>query len=117
MFGILKYRLKATILEPMIALMIILFSLTASFLIVVKAARQTNIQQEVRASAEIDTVITDALEAGNFLDGTYDNEGIRIVKEVTKYTNNEQLMVITVSAYNNRNKLILSRRIIRRIDK
>lgn len=110
MYKIASYRLKATILEPMFALMIILFSLTASFLIVVKAARHTNIQQQIRASAEVDRVMTETIDLQNYLDETTENEGLRIVKEISAYNNNKNLLVIFVAAFDNHNRLLVSRK-------
>jgi hypothetical protein len=116
MDGIIKIKLKATILEPMFALMIIMFSLTAAFVVVIKSNQHGNIQQMVRASSVADKIINSAIINKDFLSAELTEEGLKIEKEADWYSESNHLMKLTVKVFDNKGRLLIMRRKIIIID-
>ena len=67
MVKLIKRRFSGSILEPLIALMIILFALTAAFTVVIRANQQNNVQQTVRAQQMATTAINEAVHSRLFV--------------------------------------------------
>lgn len=107
---LINARLKgATILEPMIALMIIAFSLTASLLVVMKSNSQNNIQQHARAMAASDDVFANTFAKTEYLDKNWEDNGLNIERECKWYDQNHNLLDVHVSIFDSKEKLLISR--------
>jgi hypothetical protein len=106
---LIKYRLKATILEPMIALMIILFSITSAFTVIMKTNNHNNIHQLARAEALANMVVCQTMIQEKFLNEDFNKEGLRIEKVVDWYDKPNHLLKIQVQVYDNKNKLLTIR--------
>lgn len=104
-----SYKLKASILEPMIALMIIFYSITAAFFVVTKMREQINIKQTARAVAYADRVLSESIRDENFLNGEFEEEGLRLEKTIEWYDKENRLLHISIKVYDNREKLIANR--------
>lgn len=106
---LIKYRLKATIMEPMVALMIILFSLTSAFTIVLKTNNHDNIRQISRAESTAESILNQTIHEGKFLDEETKTEGFRIEKSMEWYDKPNHLLKIRINIYDNQNKLLTIR--------
>lgn len=109
MVGLIQYKLKATILEPMIALMIILFSLTSAFTVVLKVSNQNNIHQIARADAIADKTLYSTIIERKYLNEEFKTEGLRMEKSVSWLNKPNHLLKIKILVYDNKNKLLTLR--------
>ncbi|MGD2034793.1 MAG: hypothetical protein PVF73_07045 [Bacteroidales bacterium] len=109
MVKLIKYKLKGSILEPLIALMIIFFSITASFFVVTNARDKINIKQTARAMVLADRVLSETLMKEDFLDTETEEEGLRMERTIGWYDMEHGLLLVSVRVYDNKDKLIAGR--------
>ncbi len=109
MVRIKPYRLKASILEPLIALMIIFFSITAAFFVVTNMREQINIKQTARAVALANRVLSESIKEENFLSEELEEEGLHMEKAIEWFDKENGLLYISINVYDNREKLIANR--------
>jgi hypothetical protein len=109
MVRIIRNRLKGTILEPLIALMIILFSLTASFTVVLQVNQRNNIRQLVRAGVCADRVMNMTTAEKRYLSEEIEDNGLRIEKEISWYSSEDQLIRIAILVKDNKGRLLAKR--------
>jgi hypothetical protein len=106
---LIKYKLRGTILEPMIALMIIMFSITSAFTIVMKANNHNNIHQIARADASADEVLFNTIRDKKYLDEELKLQGLTIEKSVEWYDKPNHLLRVIINVYDNKNKILATR--------
>jgi len=109
MVRIVQYKLKASILEPLIALMIIFFSITASFFVVTQMRDRVNIKQSARAVTLADRVLTQTGIEENFLSEEYKVEGLRVERTIEWFDKEHGLLFLSVKVYDNRDKMLAVR--------
>jgi hypothetical protein len=110
MVGIIKSRLKGTILEPMFALMIIMFTLTATFTVAIKVNQQGNIQQIIRATSIANKILNSSLTNKDFLSSDFKEEGLNIERKTEWYFESDHLMILSVKVSDNKGRLLILRR-------
>ena len=109
MVELIKYRLKATILEPMIALMIIMFSITSAFTVVMMANNHNNIHQIARADASADKVLYHTITEKKYLNEELKIDGLKIEKSVEWFDKTNHLLKIKILVYDNKRKILTTR--------
>lgn len=104
-----KYLPGSSILEPLIALMIILFSLTAAFTVVIQSNRQNNVPQIVRAQELASGNLNQAIFNKMFLNEELLEDGLRIEKLFEWYDHEKSLLTCKINVYDNENKILANR--------
>ena len=108
MVRIVKYKLKGSILEPLIALMIIFFSLTAAFFVVTNMRDQNNMQQTVRAAVWAEKVLSNAVMDNDYLSAEIEEEGLKLEKSIEWYDKERKLLQISINVFDNRSKTLVT---------
>ena len=105
-----KLKLRGSIIESMIGLLIVLFSLTAAFSIVLKVSQNQSIKQHTRARLLADKSIHKICSETRFLSEEESVEGLTIEKKIVWYNQEQHLLEIEVKVYDNRERLLAFRR-------
>jgi hypothetical protein len=93
----------------MIALMIIMFSITSAFTVVMIANSHNNIHQIARADASADKVIYLAITGKKYLNEELKLDGLQIEKSVEWFDKTNHLLKIKVQVFDNKNKILTTR--------
>ena len=109
MVRLILKKIRGTILEPLIALMIMLFSLTAAFTVVIQANQRTHIPQHIRAQQLAASALNDAIHNRIFLNNEIQEEGLRLEKQFEWYDRENGLLICTINVYDNKNELLANR--------
>jgi Tfp pilus assembly protein PilV len=109
MVKLIRTSIPGNILEPLIALIIVLVALTASFSIVLQARQNMNVAQISRANVLASQLLNEALATGEFPDEETIVDGLLIEKEISWFDEKNGLLHVKVSVSDNRNRVLSSR--------
>ena len=109
MAQLIRNKLRGSILEPLIALMIILFALTSAFTVVIRANQLNNIPLRVLAQQIASSSLNTAIHNKLFIDEEIRENGLRIEKLFDWYDREKGLLTCKVNVYDNKDKLLTSR--------
>jgi hypothetical protein len=109
MAGIIFKKLQGTILEPLIALMIILFALTSAVTVVVQVNQRNNLQQLARAGVCADWEMNSTIAGQKYLSEEVQENGLHVEKEVVWYKKENRLLRIGICVRDNRGRLLAER--------
>ena len=109
-------RLQGNILEPMIALIIVLLSVSAAFTVVVKARTQFNVVQVSRANILASKVFSESLEQKEYISQEFMDEGLMVNKQVKWFDKSNNLLQLSVEVIDNKGRTLSMRRQLLIID-
>ena len=98
--GVLKHTEKgSTLVEVLVAMVIILACMGVAMTIYSNLARDVNDELKIRAEIQLNTLAADTKRSGNYTDGTLQFETMRIEKTVLPYRKSKHLRVLQLEAY------------------
>ena len=107
---LLRQKLKATTLpESLIAMVIILLVFGIAISIFANVMDSSSIHEKIRAEIILQNLLVKTKTDKNFFDGEMEINGIRIIKKIASYSGAEGLSMISLTAFDRKNKQITER--------
>ncbi|MFH0896227.1 MAG: hypothetical protein V2A54_17475 [Bacteroidota bacterium] len=105
---VLKRKLKGfTIIETLVALLVIMLCFGIGGLIITQTIKSDNCAQHSRALLLIKEMRMNAKNSSVYMDDEFSKEGIRIKKTVNPFGSFQNLVQVNYSAYDNEAKKIM----------
>lgn len=111
----LKKIQASTLIESIVAMVIISITMGITFLILTNIVAKNNPQLRFKAYIEAQQAINIKLSGDIIMDDTWQKDGIYVEKRYLEYGNYESLNVLEIKVFNNAGKLLVLRRKIIRI--
>lgn len=100
----------------MFALVIVVFSISAAFVVVLRAHENNNTSQKIRAQQLAGRLLYEIQTEKEYIDESYESEGLSIEKEFVWYDRERGLMRCSVKIYDNKGVMLTERRRIVRYE-
>jgi competence protein ComGC len=100
----------STLIESIVAMVIITVSFGVALLILSNISGKNNPQLKFKAYSEAQNTINNSIITSNFIDEDWQKEGLYIEKLILPYHEYEGLRVIEVKVFNNSGKLLIDRK-------
>lgn len=107
---IIKAELTGSILEPLIATIILLTVLSMAFTIFIKLNMHPTLAVKNMANSVVDSIYKETILNKNYLNQEFSLNGIQVLKEV-KLNEQNDLMQLNITVFDNKNKLIKRKRL------
>ena len=109
----LKKKLKASIIEQLVALVIIIVILVAGFVIVGNITRSNSLNLKTRAMFITSNILSESI-ALNDTNAFYETtiNGIRIEQNISNYNQTSKLKLIEIDAFAPNEKIIFKRKLV-----
>lgn len=111
----LKKIKASTLIESIVAMVIISITMGITFLIITNISAKNNPQLRFKAYIESQQAINNAITSSIIKDDTWRKDGIFVEKRYLEYYNYEDLRVLEIKVFNNAGKLLVLRRTIIRL--
>lgn len=103
-------KIKASIIEQLVALVIIVSVFSGGFLLLSNALGSNNTENKVRADVLVNNALNNLLLSKAYNSETFKYEGLTIEQKVQAHKNSNSLLIVTIEAYDSKNKVISSRK-------
>ena len=104
---LLTVNLKAaTLMEALIALILIMFCFVIGSMIYVNVVKSDNNRQELNANLLLHEITLKTIQEKKFIDEKIENENMTIQKTVTQYKNTNNLNLLTLTASDKKGRIL-----------
>lgn len=101
--GLIKKYQGSTLIEVLVAMVIILICAGMGMSAFANLNKDMNGNLDIQAEINMKKIVVDAKAYKKYTDEVFQFEGIRIEKQFRPYQNEKRLILMNVSAFNNRN--------------
>jgi hypothetical protein len=106
----LKKITSSTMIESLVAMVIITISFTIALMISSNLARTNNPRLRIKAYSEVQKLYSETKAKELYIDEVFEQEGLTIERLILPYTETRTLKILEISAYDNRGKLLVRKR-------
>lgn len=106
----LKKIQASTLVETIVAMVIITVIFSIALLIIANIAGRKNPQLRFKAYSEAQNTINNSLSTADFEDEEWQEDGLFIEKRILRYKEYNDLRILDVSIYDNKNRLLVEKK-------